>query len=259
MPGSRTGNRRKKIGSRDKASLLRAEVTTHYPEPLTIPTRYLKFVIAIFLVPVAWVLTEAFFSCFTRAAIGHRFWASEEFWFFSLGIVLWIIAFLGLPKPLLLYVFGHELTHAVWVWLMGGKVSEIEAGPDGGYIVTDKTNFFIALAPYFFPLYSFLVIAIWGGLSLFWNVQPYREYLFCAIGLTWAFNFSFTLWMIPKGQSDLSAHGTFFSLVVIYIMNVLFLAVFLIIASPDVSLGMFARELFTSAINLAYQIRTLVR
>lgn len=259
MAGGRTGNKRKKISSRDKASLLRAEITANYREPLTIPSRYLKFVVAIFLLPLAWMLTEAFFSCFTRAAIGHRFWASEEFWFFSLGIVLWIIAFFGLPKPLLLYVFGHELTHAVWVWLMGGKVSEFEAGPDGGHIVTDKTNFFIALAPYFFPLYSLLVIAIWGGLSFFWDVQPYREYLFCAIGLTWAFNFSFTLWMIPKGQSDLSDHGTFFSLVVIYLMNLLFLAVFLIIASPDVSLRTFGSELFNSAINLAYQIRLLVK
>ena len=47
----------------------------------------------------------------------------EEFWFFSLGAVLWLIAFFGLSRPVLIYVFGHELTHALWVWFMGGRVS----------------------------------------------------------------------------------------------------------------------------------------
>ena len=58
---------------------------------------------------------------------------------------------------MVLYVFGHELTHALWVWLMGGRVSRFRVGRDGGHIVTDKNNFWIALAPYFFPLYSLLV------------------------------------------------------------------------------------------------------
>ena len=55
---------------------------------------------------------------------------------------------------MLVYVFGHELTHALWVWLMGGRVSRFRVGRDGGHIVTDRNNFWIALAPYFFPLYS---------------------------------------------------------------------------------------------------------
>jgi hypothetical protein len=91
---------------------------------LVIPIRWLKQVIAVFLLPVAWILTRAFFCSFSQATINHAFWVSEEFWFFSLGAVLWLIAFLGLPKPIVMYVFGHELTHALWVWLMGGKVRE---------------------------------------------------------------------------------------------------------------------------------------
>jgi len=49
--------------------------------------------------------------------------------------------------------------------------------------------------------------------------------------------------MIPKGQSDLTTHGTFFSLVVIYLMNVLLLALFLIVAAPEITFGSFGREL----------------
>ena len=173
----------------------------------------------------------------------QRLWAGEAFWFFSLGAVLWLIAFFGLPRPMLVYVFGHELTHALWVWLMGGRVSRFRVGREGGHIVTDRNNFWIALAPYFFPLYSLLIIAGYGILGLFLNVQPYGRLLYGLIGVTLAFHFTFTCWMIPKKQTDLTDHGTFFSLVVIYLMNLLLLSVMLVLASSQITFAHFGREL----------------
>src|SRR4051812_3372758 len=166
-------------------------------DPLMVPTRWVKFIVALFLVPMCAILTQTFFTAFARATITQRLWAAEEFWFFSLGAVLWLIAFFGLPRPIIVYVFGHELTHALWVLLMGGRVSKFRVGRDGGHIVTNRSNFFIALAPYFFPLYSILAIAVYGLLSLFYNVQPYGRLLYALIGITWAFHFTFTCWMIP--------------------------------------------------------------
>ena len=170
----------------------------------------MKFVFAIFLLPACAILSQTFFTVFARATVTQRLWAGEEFWFFSLGAVLWLIAFLGLPRPILLYVFGHELTHALWVLLMGGRVSRFRVGRDGGHVVTNKNNFWIALTPYFFPLYSILAIAAYGLLGLFVNVQPYGRLLYAVVGATWAFHFTFTCWMIPKNQTDLSDQGTFF-------------------------------------------------
>ncbi|MEO7933630.1 MAG: hypothetical protein ABIT76_10780 [Chthoniobacterales bacterium] len=253
-----TGNRRRKIRPREKSTLLRSSIALEQRAPLTIPSRWLKFVIALFLLPIAWIATEAFFNCFSAATLQHRFWATEEFWFFGLGVVLWMIAFLGLPKPLLVYVYGHELTHAVWVWIMGGRVSHFEATSEGGHIITDKSNFLIALAPYFFPIYSLLTIAVWGAVSLFHPIHNYHEYLFALIGMTWGFHLTFTLWMIPKGQSDLTEHGTFFSLVVIYLMNLLLLATFLIVASPHVGLHDYLRESLRSTVDFSVSVRTLV-
>src|SRR5438552_13922472 len=43
------------------------------------------------------------------------------------------------------------------------------------------------------------------------NVQPYGRLLYAVIGGTWAFHLTFACWMIPKNQTDLRDHGTFFS------------------------------------------------
>jgi hypothetical protein len=214
--------------------------------PLMVPTRWVKFIVAIFLLPICAIFTQTFFTAFARATVTERLWAAQEFWFFSLGVVLWLIAFMGLPRPLLLYVFGHELTHAVWIWLMGGRVSRFRVGREGGHVVTNRTNFWIALAPYFFPLYSILALAIYGALGLFANMHPHGRILYAVIGATWAFHLTFTLWMIPKNQTDLRDHGTFFSLVVIYLMNLVLLCVMLIIASRHITFASFGGDVLVN-------------
>ncbi|MFZ4777631.1 MAG: hypothetical protein ACOYM3_19855 [Terrimicrobiaceae bacterium] len=237
---------------RQKRTATRFQASFAAAVPEHVPTRWVKFVVGIFLLPPAWILTQTFFTAFARTTIHDSFWLTEEFWFFSLGALLWLVTFFGLPRPLQIYVFGHELTHAVWVWIMGGRVHQFHVSKEGGHILTDKTNTWIALAPYFFPLYSLLVIGIYGVAALFVDVSPYRQLLYGAVGATWAFHLSFTCWMIPKGQPDLTYGGTFFSLVLIYTLNLLILAVLLIIASPGVSWFGFLRDLVHNAANFSH-------
>ncbi len=130
--------------------------------PRRVPKRWVKLIIGVFLIPPALVLTQTFFTAFARTTVRDRFWITEEFWFFSLGVILWMVAFFGLPRPQWLYVFGHELTHALCVTLLGGKVHRFEVGSKGGHVLSDRTNTWIALAPYFFPIYSVLAIVIYG-------------------------------------------------------------------------------------------------
>ncbi len=223
-----------------------------------VPTKWVKFVVALFLLPLCAILSQTFFTAFARATVAERLWAGEEFWFFSLGAVLWLIAFFGLPRPLVVYVFGHELTHALWVWLMGGRVSNFKVGRDGGHILTDKNNFLISLAPYFFPLYSICAIALYGGLSLFYDMRPYGRWLYALVGMTWAFHLTFTCWMIPKNQSDLSDNGTFFSLVVIYLANLLLLGGMLIVASPNITFASFGSDVLQNLANFSHTVVGLV-
>jgi len=219
------------------------------PRRWRIPARWLNTLLGLLLLPLAFVLSRTFFSLFARETLHHRYWATEEFWFFALGALLWLIAFAGLPRgaATVAYVWGHELTHAVWVWLWGGRVSELRVHREGGHILTNKSNFLIALAPYFYPIYSVAVVILYGLGWFFGDMTPYTRWLFLALGFTWTFHLSFTLWMIPKGQSDLAAHGTFFSLVIIYLANLVILSALVILTAPSITLHGFVQEFFLNA------------
>src|SRR5438093_13718702 len=62
-------------------------------DALMVPTKWVKFVVAIFLLPICAILSQTFFTAFARATVAERLWIGEEFWFFSLGALLWLIAF----------------------------------------------------------------------------------------------------------------------------------------------------------------------
>ena len=63
------------------------------------------------------------------------FWRARSFGFFPWARFFWLIAFFGLRVRYLIYIFGHELTHALWVWLMGDAFLSFQVGRDGGHVV----------------------------------------------------------------------------------------------------------------------------
>ena len=224
---------------------------------LVVPTRVLNTVIAVFLLPLAAIWSLTFFHLFAQETVRHRYWATEEFWFFGLGALLWSVAFFGIPRRVSIY--GHELTHAVWVWLMGGHVSAFEVRRDGGHIMTNKSNVLIALSPYFYPIYSVLVMVLYAIGWMFCDMTPHTRWLFLALGFTWTFHMSFTLWMLPKGQTDLSHHGTFFSLVIIYLMNLALLTALVLLTAPHMTLRGFGREFLHNAVEFSSWVAGYLR
>ncbi len=251
MPANRK-RRASKKGKRLDVAATATFIPTH------VPKRWVKLLVALFLLPVAGVLTQTFFNAFTRTTIRDHFWMTEEFWFFSMGAIMWLVVFFSLGRFVRVYVFGHELTHAIWVLLMGGKVHQFHVSKRGGHILADRTNTWIALAPYFFPIYSIIVVVIYGTCALFFDVTPYKQLLYALIGATWAFHLSFTCSMIMKGQPDLYYGGTFFSLTVIYILNLALLVGMLIFASPQLTARRFASELFHNSMDLTVDVTVFV-
>jgi hypothetical protein len=226
---------------------------------MMVPTRWVKAVIGVSLLPACWLTLATFCSLLVRTTLGEGFWKSEEFWFFMLGFLLWLIAFTGFSRQFLfLYVTGHEFTHAVWVWLMGGRVTRMELGADGGEIHVSKTNFLIALAPYFFPIYTVVLLVMWIPLGTIVDLSPARSWFCLLLGISWGFHFTYTIWMIPREQTDLLDHGLFFSLVVIILMNLFVMSLLLIVASPDVTPASFWREWLQQGVNVTEMLERFV-
>jgi len=219
---------------------IRAAIAATAPEEETFDRvsflhRLLRWTLGLLLMPLGWVTTWTFFSQFSHAAIDRGFWQTSAFWYFATGVLLmagWFLSGLLQPVFLYLYVLGHELTHAVFVYLCRGKVTGFHVSLEGGYITTNKTNLVIALSPYFVPFWSAVTVAIYLILRHTCGLPPYGDkVLFALTGFTWAFHFLWTLWMIPRDQPDLKENGTFLSLVVIYLANLLVLVLLLCVAS----------------------------
>jgi hypothetical protein len=64
--------------------------------------------------------------------------------------------------------------------------------------------------------------------------------------------------MIPKNQTDLTDQGTFFSLVVIYLVNLLLLSVMLILVSQQITFESFGTDLLTNLGNFTQWMMELV-
>ena len=217
----------------------------------TIPKSWVKFIIGLFLLPVALILTETFFQAFTTS-VQHGLLATQSFGCFAAGMILFGILFFIVPREILMwpYVFGHEMTHAIWVKLFGGSVADhFHVSLDGGHVLTDRVNTWIALAPYFFPLYSLLVVTLYGAASLAADLSPYRWVLFLLLGFTLAFHLVFTCLLIAKGQPDLHYGGTFFSLLIIYLINLLIITGLLLLTGKEISLSSLGHDFVENMIS----------
>lgn len=136
------------------------------------------------------------------------------------GAACWLTIYLMLPTPMRLYVFGHEFTHALWTWLFGGRVAKFKIGAKGGHVVVTKSNFIIALAPYFFPIYVVLVIALFLAGHLLWDWTGYRVWFHLCVGAAYAFHVTLTGHILQARQTDITHEGYLFSGVVIFLGNI---------------------------------------
>jgi hypothetical protein len=124
-----------------------------------------------------------------------------------------------------IYVFGHELTHALWTWLFLGKVKRLKVTGNGGHVVVSKNNFLIVLAPYFFPLYAVLAVGIFAVGHLIWGWGAYRVWLHLLLGAAYAFHVTMTWFILQTHQSDITSQGYLFSAVIIFLGNIIVLLV----------------------------------
>lgn len=154
------------------------------------------------------------------------------FWWLNGGFGLWLLCWFVLPRPLRSYVLAHELTHALWAVLMGSRVLKMRVSKRGGAVKLSKSNFIITLAPYFFPLYTMLLVALYLIIQIFYDLSAWYGPWLGLIGVTWGFHFTFTFAALAQHQSDVHEYGSLFSYSIIYLLNIVGLGLWITAVTP---------------------------
>jgi hypothetical protein len=180
--------------------------------------RLLRWLAALLLLPLAlgvtWTVAEMVFA---SGGVG-RFWIPA-----LAGLGIWLLLYQTLPRPMWIYVFGHELTHVVWCWMFGGRVKSFKVTRTGGEVRLTKSNTLVALAPYFFPIYTIAWSLVVLLLETFirWPWWSYLHHL--GVGVTYGFHLTLTAHILRVRQPDITGEGVILSGVLIWFGNALVL------------------------------------
>jgi hypothetical protein len=139
------------------------------------------------------------------------------------GAACWVMLYAMLPRPMWVYVFGHELTHVIWAWVFEARIKKFHVSSRGGHVILDKVNFLIVLAPYFFPLYALCVAMVYAIGNWLSDWEPYRLAFLLLLGAAYAFHVTLTFHALKTEQTDITSQGWFFSVVVIWLGNLVIL------------------------------------
>jgi len=197
--------------------------------------RAAKFIFSILATPF---IISASYSLYHE--IGKIYSLDSNQWYFLLGAVVYLIIHTVLFKPNVVYIFGHELTHALAMFVSAGKVKGFKVSKKGGEVKGTKSGTFISLAPYFFPTYTLIIILLWYIAKQFWDVKDFISVFLFAVGLTLTFHFVMTVEFLKTKQPDLVKSGYLFSIVLIYLINLSIAALILNFVFADFSFKSYA-------------------
>ena len=201
--------------------------------------KFFKFFVGIAMIPACLGICISTWRIYLSQYMILR----EQLWFIA-GFAAYVLIYSVLQNPIKTYVFGHELSHAIWTWMFRGKVSNFRAGASGGSVTVSKTNVFISLAPYFFPVYTVLTVVLYMIAKAFWKVEPYFEVYRFVLGFTWAFHCVLTVYVLLKGQEDVRENGSVFSIFFICFANALCFGLLWVYLSDHVTLTEYFRRLW---------------
>jgi hypothetical protein len=194
--------------------------------------KWVKALLAVLLLPACYGVTKALVRLLGQSGgeTATLVWVP-----LAAGAACWLVIYLLLPKPMWLYVVGHELTHVIWTWAFGGKVKKFKATAQGGHVVVTRVNFLITLAPYFFPFYVALVVVGFALGNWIGNWAAHRVYFHVLVGAAYAFHLTLTAHALQSHQTDITDQGYLFSGVIILLGNAGLLLVGLPLLIPGVS------------------------
>ena len=197
----------------------------------------LRFLLGLAAVPIAVVASIVLYQ-----QVGLVQHLSKNQSYFLTGMVVYLVVHSIFYKPVYLYIVGHELTHALFTWICGGRVTSFRATFRGGRVTTTKSNFLITLGPYFFPVYTVLISCVYFFISVFSEAGRHASVFIFLIGFSWTFHIVLTIYFIKMEQPDIINMGTLFSIALIYIINLIVVVFILGLFFPEISFLSFVKD-----------------
>ena len=179
--------------------------------------KIVKFIVGVLSIPIMFAVTVAFYD--NIVAVKELTGILQ---YFMWGIGAYIAIHLLFFKPTFVYVMGHEAVHAVTSWVMGGKISSFKVSQEGGSVTTTKTNTVVELSPYFVPIYAVILMAVYFVVAYSYSING-SVFVFL-IGFTLALHVIMTIEVMKTRQPDLMESGYLFSIVVVYVLNIVIIA-----------------------------------
>lgn len=214
----------------------------------------LRRLAGILFIPIAIGTWQAFYTLVS--AIGVN---SGVLHLIERGILCYLIFHVFVVRPVYLYVLGHEFVHVLATWVSGGRVVTFSVSPAGGNVVTSKTNFFIELSPYFVPIYTILTGIIFWTFKVAGSGGAVAQTAFLFIvGFTIAFHFVMTSEALRAGQSDIARSGRLFSLIIIFVGNLIIVGAVFCALFTDLSFVSFMKNAGGTSIELYKNVYTRI-
>lgn len=193
--------------------------------------RWVRRLVGVLLLPLCAAAARTLWDLLVGLQVASPRLVSPAVASLAAGFLLWLAVYICLPRPVRSYVWAHELTHALWAWLFGIRVLGIRVRKTSGAVTLSDSHFMVTLAPYFFPFYTVLAIAVYYLLGLFWHVEVLEFYWLGVVGFTWGFHVTFTLTSLAQRQTDIRDCGHLFSYTVIFLLNVLGVCAWVVLVS----------------------------
>jgi len=200
--------------------------------------RIVKVLVGILLLPIVISASVVF-----AEALGNIQHIQGFSGYFLKGVIFYLVMHLVLFKPSYFYVLGHEAAHALAALICGGRVSSFRVSGKGGGVLTTKSNFFIALFPYFFPTYTIFFWLVYFLVSLFRDISGFAGQFLFLIGFSLAFHLVMTIDSLKIKQSDILKTGYLFSVSLIYVLNILLVSLILSVVFKEFSFSAFFQTL----------------
>ena len=183
--------------------------------------RFFLFLVGLLLLPLLYALARALLDVLPALFIDKSPWIALEAIALAAGFFAWIVLSLFLPPSIRVYVFGHEMTHAIWGLLTGSKIGRMRVGDNGGFVELSNPGLFTTLAPYFVPFYLVVLLLLRLLCGLFLDMAPYSLWWLFAMGLAYGFHILYTVKSLAQKQPDIRVYGRFASYVIILLANLL--------------------------------------